>query len=84
MKRKSGLLGVLLALGLAVASPQLLFAGEHGGSEHGGEAVEGGQAEGSHGAAMADSSAVLTEAAGVLEKEGYADLAAKLKAMVTM
>lgn len=54
-----------------------LLAGEHGGSEHGGTAVEGSHSHGE------DHAATLREAASIL-KATHPDLAAKLEEMAEM
>ena len=70
--RKSGIVFVamLVVFGLLLASPAALLAAEHGGEEHGGEAV-----------AEASDADVLNEAATALEAAGNADLAAKVRAI---
>jgi hypothetical protein len=74
MNRKSMLLGLALILGVALWSPAILFAGEHGGTtvqEHGGKAMEGSHHEGGE-------AATIREAASIL-KATHPDLAAKLE-----
>lgn len=66
-----------LAMALSMAAPMAVWAGEHGGQEHGGAAVAH---EGSHGMATADKAALLTDAAAALRKgQARPDLAAKLE-----
>lgn len=78
MNKKSMLMGLALVLSVALWSPAVLLAGEHGGSEHGGTKVEG-----SHGMTE-DHAATLNEAAKVLREAGRSDLADKLEAMAEM
>lgn len=70
MNWKKPLLGSALVLGVAVSMPQILLAGEHGGQEHGGTAVEAGQGH----------AATIQEAAAIL-KATHPDLAARLEAI---
>ncbi|MBI4387556.1 MAG: hypothetical protein HY582_00750 [Candidatus Omnitrophica bacterium] len=77
MKRKNILLGVMLALAVAMWNPAILLAAEHGGStvnehggkEHGGEAVGEGEE---------NVAATIREAASIL-KSTHPELAAKLE-----
>lgn len=70
MNWKKPLLGLALILGAAVLVPQFLLAGEHGGQEHGGTAVE----------PTSDHAATIREAAALL-KATDPDLAARLEAI---
>lgn len=80
MRRQNALFALLLAMGMLVSGAQIVWAGEHGGGSAAGSKEHGGKAaEGSHG--HEDHAAVLKQAADVLQKEGHADLAAKVRAI---
>ena len=56
MKGRNLLLGLVLMLGAALGGPAVLLAGEHGGQEHGGAAVEEGR---SHAVILKEAAAAL-------------------------
>jgi len=78
MNKKNMLMGLVLMLSLAMWSPTVILAGEHGGTEHGGTKVEG-----SHGM-MDDHVGTLRDAAKALKEDGHAELAAKIEEMAKM
>lgn len=81
MKQRNRLLGLALMVGIALWSPAILLALEHGGKEHGGQEHGGAAVEEESQGEGAGAAATLNEAAKVLREAGRTDLAAKLEAM---